>query len=161
MKERETSSSAQKAELRELVFNTKVDTGTPRYRCWINKNKASSAYGGSDGWRETDGGRGGVGRLSSRNTRARTMPVGGATRRHKDTDMPTTFPTSITSIRPLSLPLSLSLSLSVSINVLPVFDFLSFILGHLASKMENSLVIREAYTYGNRFEEISCFEIYV
>ena len=111
MKERETSSSAQKAELRELVFNTKVDTGTPRYRCWINKNKASSAYGGSDGWRETDGGRGGVGRLSSRNTRARTMPVGGATRRHKDTDMPTTFPTSITSIRPLSLPLSLSLYL--------------------------------------------------
>ena len=111
MKERETSSSAQKAELRELVFNTKVDTGTPRYRCWINKNKASSAYGGSDGWRETDGGRSGVGRLSSRNTRARTMPVGGATRRHKDTDMPTTFPTSITSIRPLSLPLSLSLSL--------------------------------------------------
>ena len=93
----------------------------------LDKQKQSVVGLRWERWLERDGGRGGVGRLSSRNTRARTMPVGGATRRHKDTDMPTTFPTSITSIRPLSLPLSLSLSLSI--NVLPVFDFLSFILG--------------------------------
>lgn len=80
-------------------FQYKSRHPNPRYRCWINKNRTLLVYGR----RERERGEGGWGLVIESNSRARTMPVGGATRRRrKDTGMPTTFPPSTTSIRPTS-----------------------------------------------------------